>query len=127
MINDIHGKGRTDRFILITPPPPRATKRPEARFAYRNAMLAVAKEAKLPILDIWALFLGKYDGSGVDFKLFESLTLEKDYDDKVVAKYLVDELHYSEAGDRLHWSGLHRLIRSLYPELAAGEGTDCFR
>lgn len=127
MIHDIYEKGRTDRLILITPPPPRASKRPKARFAYRNAMLAVAKNANIPVLDTWSLFLGKYDGSEVDFKLFESLTLQKDYNDTVVARYLIDELHYSGAGNLLHWSGLHHLIRRKYPELAAGEGTDCFR
>ena len=103
------------RLIFITPPPTRKGAYPDSRFAYRNAMISVARELDLVLMDTWALFFNKTSGLATDAVL-DSITMN-DYNDTLLSDYLVDHEHYNRKGNDLHWSGLRNLILKVYPEM----------
>lgn len=114
MISDLLEMG-TPRLVLITPPPTRQTRQPERRYLYRTAMISVAKEMDVFVLDTWSLFLNKTQGLA-SYETMDSISM-RDYDDAIMKAYLIDEEHYNSAGNQRHWLGLSNLIKAQYPEV----------
>lgn len=106
----------TQRLILITPPPTRKTRDPTNRFAYRNAMIKIAKEYDLLIVDTWTVFLLNNTLGEMSWDVLDSLTMQ-DYNDDIMKYYLIDEEHYNVKGNEQHWRALSNMIKQFYPQV----------
>jgi hypothetical protein len=115
IISDILDFG-TQRLILITPPPTRETRDPANRFEYRNAMIKIAKEYDILIIDTWRVFLLNDTLGEMSWESLESVTM-KDYNDAIMENYLIDEEHYNLNGNEKHWKALSNMIKQFYPEV----------
>lgn len=106
----------TQRLILITPPPTRRTREPTNRFEYRNAMIDIAKENDILVMDTWLLFLLNNTSGEMSWDALDSITMEI-YSDSIMKNYLIDEEHYNIKGNEMHWNALSNMIKVFYPEI----------
>ena len=112
---------KTQRLILITPPPTRKSRQPDNRYEYRTAMIEIAKDFDLLVLDTWSVFLLNYTIGEMSWDALDSVTM-KHYNDSIMENYLIDEEHYNIQGNRQHWYALSNMIKIFYPEIWPWDG-----
>jgi lysophospholipase L1-like esterase len=108
-------------IILLTPPPLDELKWPDRKnsntFEYRNRVIALAQEFKIPVIDTWTV-LGILGGSTLDLTSTPTTADPFQQPSQLLLDYhFHDGLHLSDQGNLLIYEALLNEIKSQFPLL----------